>query len=143
MEVNEMGTFFGLLRLRLTAALLMGIAGASLAVMAGRAQHSSPPAFVIVERIETTGDESIQDQYAKVANEILPKYGGHYLARSRNNALLEGGGPIPCCIAILEFPDLEAARRWYDSPENQKAAKIRLRGAKFRLVVAEGLNVQQ
>jgi uncharacterized protein (DUF1330 family) len=103
------------------------------------AQSETHPAFVIVERLATTGDESIQQEYAALAREILPKYGASYLARSQRNVLLEGDGPVPCCIAVLQFPSLDAARRWYDSPENQAAAKIRQRGGAFRLVAVDGL----
>src|ERR1700761_7363015 len=70
------------------------------------------PAFVIVERTATTGPESIQDDYAKLAREILPKYGARYLARSQHNVSLEGDSAAPCCVAILEFPSLEAVTRW-------------------------------
>ena len=101
------------------------------------------PAFVIVERTTTTGPESIQEEYAKLARDILPKYGARYLARSQQNVLLEGDGAAPCCIAILEFPGLEAVTRWYNSPENQNAVKARGRGAKFRLIAVEGLPAQQ
>jgi hypothetical protein len=31
------------------------------------------PAFVVVERIETKGSKTIQQEYAKLAREILPK----------------------------------------------------------------------
>jgi uncharacterized protein (DUF1330 family) len=103
------------------------------------AQQPEHPAFVIVERTETTGSESIQAEYAKLAREILPKYGARYLARSQNNMLLEGTGPPPCCLAILQFPSLDAVRKWYDSPENQSAATVRQSGAKFRIVAIEGL----
>jgi uncharacterized protein (DUF1330 family) len=106
-------------------------------------QPASRPAFVIVERVATTGPESIQEEYAKLARDILPKYGARYLARSQHNTLLEGDGAVPCCIAILQFPSLDAAKRWYDSPENQAAAKIRQGGAKFRLVAIEGLGDQR
>ena len=41
------------------------------------------PAFVIVERTLTTGPEAIQQEYAKLARDILPKYGARYLARSQ------------------------------------------------------------
>jgi uncharacterized protein (DUF1330 family) len=68
------------------------------------AQEPQRPAFVIVERTETTGSESIQNEYAKLAREILPRYGGRYLARSQNNLLLEGAGSAPCCMAILAIP---------------------------------------
>ena len=96
-------------------------------------------AFVLVERTETTGPESIQAEYAKLARDILPKYGARYLARSQSNVLLEGDGTVPCCLALLEFPNMDAVKRWYDSPENQAAAKVRQRGAKFRLIAIQGL----
>jgi uncharacterized protein (DUF1330 family) len=104
-----------------------------------RAQQESSPAFVIVQRTATTGSESIQAEYAKLAREILPKYGARYLARSQRNVLLEGNDAAPCCIAILQFPSMDAVRRWYDSPENQSAAKIRQSGAKFEIIAVEGL----
>jgi uncharacterized protein (DUF1330 family) len=103
------------------------------------AQQYASPAYVIVQRTATTGSESIQNEYAKLAREILPKYGARYLARSQRNVLLEGNDPAPCCIAILQFPSMDAARRWYDSPENQSAAKIRQSGAKFEIIAIEGL----
>jgi uncharacterized protein (DUF1330 family) len=96
------------------------------------------PAFVVVERTATTGPESIQQEYAKLAREILPKYGARYLARSQENILLEGEGATPCCMAILEFPNMDAAKRWYGSPENQEAAKVRQSGARFRIVAIQG-----
>jgi uncharacterized protein (DUF1330 family) len=106
------------------------------------AQQENRPALVIVERLATTADESVQDEYAKRAREILPKYGARYLARSRNNVLLEGDGEVPCCVAVLQFPSVDAARRWYDSPENREASGIRRSGGKFRLVAVEGLTPQ-
>jgi uncharacterized protein (DUF1330 family) len=120
------------------------IANASpLSVNEAASQQPSRPAFVIVERTATTSDESIQEEYAKLARQILPKYGGQYLARSQRNTLLEGKEPTPCCIAILQFPNIDAVRHWYDSPENQSAAKIRQSGARFRIIAVEGLpNIQ-
>jgi uncharacterized protein (DUF1330 family) len=110
------------------------------ALFAGSAPaQQQRPAFVIVERTATTGPESIQQDYAKLAREILPKYGARYLARSQDNALLEGDGQAPCCMAILEFPDMDAVQRWYRSAENQDASKVRQSGAKFRIIAIQGL----
>jgi len=103
------------------------------------AQSQNRPAFVIVERLTTTGPESLQEQYGKVSRDIVAKFGGRYLARSQHNAVLEGEGSVPCCMAILSFPSVEAAKNWFDSPENQDAAKIRRSGATFRIVSIEGL----
>jgi uncharacterized protein (DUF1330 family) len=106
-------------------------------------QEQNRPALVIVERVATTGPESIQEEYAKLARDILPKYGAVYLARSQKNTQFEGEGSAPCCVAILQFPNMDAAKRWYDSPENQSAAKIRQSGGKFRIVAIEGLPDQK
>jgi uncharacterized protein (DUF1330 family) len=125
------------------AAVLSVAMGASMLVGSSFAQKEDRPAFVVVERLATTGPESIQGEYAKLARDILPKYGGRYLARSQNNILLEGDGDAPCCIAILQFPNLDAAKSWYSSAENQSAAKVRQGGARFRLVAVDGLPSSQ
>jgi uncharacterized protein (DUF1330 family) len=106
------------------------------------AQSTSQPAFVIVERLTTTGPESLQQEYGKVSRDIVAKFGGRYVARSQHNTLLEGEGSTPCCMAVLSFPSVEAAKNWFDSPENQEAAKIRRSGATFRIVSIEGLPPQ-
>ena len=125
------------------SSLWAGIVLASAPAAQTAAQQAPRPAFVIVERTATTGPESVQQDYAKLAREILPKYGARYLARSQQNVLLEGEGATPCCMALLEFPSMDAVRRWYDSPENKEAAKVRQSGARFRLVAVEGLAPQQ
>jgi uncharacterized protein (DUF1330 family) len=132
-----------LLRATAFVALVATLNASPLGVNEASAQQESRPAFVIVERTATTGDESIQEEYAKLAREILAKYGGRYLTRSRRNMLLEGDGPVPCCLAILQFPNMDAVRSWCDSSENQSAAKIRQSGAKFRIIAIEGLPDQK
>jgi uncharacterized protein (DUF1330 family) len=127
-----------LLALATVAILLCPIFIISPFVRSAVAQQQRP-AFVIVERTSTTGPEAIQQEYAKLAREILPKYGARYLARSQENTLLEGDGEVPCCMAIIEFPDMDAVGRWYRSPENQEASQVRRSGAKFRIVAIQGL----
>jgi uncharacterized protein (DUF1330 family) len=41
---------------------------------------------------------------------------------------------------ILEFPDLETARRWYDSPEYREARRLRDGAARLRMVAVQGLD---
>ena len=40
---------------------------------------------------------------------------------------------------IAEFPTLEEARDWYDSPAYQNAAQHRHRGAVYRGLIVEGV----
>jgi uncharacterized protein (DUF1330 family) len=126
-----MGKMFGLAAAA-TLCLVLSNAGSTVA-------EEERPAFVIVERTDTTGPETIQQEYAKLAREILPKYAARYLARSQENRLLEGDGVAPCCVAILQFPNMDAVNRWYDSAENQGASKVRQSGARFRIIAIQGL----
>ena len=40
---------------------------------------------------------------------------------------------------VLEFPTLEAAKAWYDSPAYQEAKQHRLKGADYRFFIVQGL----
>jgi uncharacterized protein (DUF1330 family) len=48
------------------------------------------------------------------------------------------GDPIEGAV-ILEFPDMAAARAWYDSPSYQAAVKFRHAGSKSKAFFLEGL----
>ncbi|MBR0778173.1 DUF1330 domain-containing protein [Bradyrhizobium diazoefficiens] len=127
------------------AAAALGNAVVLVAALLGPslAQQEERPAFVVIERTATTGPESIQEEYGKLARSILPKFDARYLARSQRNTLLEGEGDAPCCMAFLQFPSMDAARRWFDSSENREASKVRQSGARFRIVALEGLPAQK
>ena len=49
------------------------------------------------------------------------------------------GGPIPERLIIIEFPDIETARRWYRSDEYQAALKVRLSTSHGRVFLIEGV----
>jgi uncharacterized protein (DUF1330 family) len=51
--------------------------------------------------------------------------------------MLEGEGAEG--VVILEFPDAEAARSWYYSPEYQARAKLRQKAAPYRAMMVDGL----
>lgn len=47
-------------------------------------------------------------------------------------------GPPVEGVVILEFPSMQAARDWYHSPEYQRAAQHRFKGAAYRAVMVSG-----
>ena len=53
--------------------------------------------------------------------------------------MLEGDWD-PSRVVILEFPDLEAAQRWYDSPGYVEVRKLREGAANLRMVAVQGLD---
>jgi|KBSSwiStaDraftv2_1062776.scaffolds.fasta_scaffold50280_4 uncharacterized protein (DUF1330 family) len=48
-------------------------------------------------------------------------------------------GDAPDGIVVLEFPDVAAARAWYDSEEYQKVVGHRLAAADYRGFIVEGM----
>lgn len=42
-------------------------------------------------------------------------------------------------VVMLEFPDAEAAKAWYFSPEYQERVKLRQKAAPYRCIMVEGL----
>ena len=42
-------------------------------------------------------------------------------------------------VVVVEFPDRDAARAWYDSPAYQEAKAHRERAATYRVVLVDGL----
>ena len=41
-------------------------------------------------------------------------------------------------VVIIEFPDMEKERAWYNSPAYQEAARNRFAGAVYRGLIVEG-----
>ena len=95
------------------------------------------PAFVIVETdIE---DAAQYERYKAASPAAVASGGGRFVARGGELAVLEGDWD-PSRVVILEFPDLEAAKRWYDSPEYVETRKLREGAARLRMVAVQGLD---
>ena len=95
------------------------------------------PAYLIVET--DVHDPAKYELYKAAAPAALASYGGRYLARGGELAVLEGDWQ-PSRLVVLEFPDVDAAKRFYDSPEYAAARKLREGAAHLRMVVVEGLD---
>ena len=95
------------------------------------------PAYFIAE-LETTNNAGIEPYRAAVPATIA-QYGGRFLVRGGATQLIEGG-PEPKRIVILEFADVAAVKRWYDSPEYQKILPIRLANSTGRAFIVEGIS---
>ncbi|MDX6481642.1 MAG: hypothetical protein QOG85_2152 [Gaiellaceae bacterium] len=94
------------------------------------------PAYVIVETDVT--DPEQYERYREAAPAAVAAHGGRYVARGGELAVFEGEWN-PSRLVILEFPDLEWAKRWYDSEEYGEARKLREGAARLHMVAVEGL----
>ena len=91
-------------------------------------------AYVIFIR-ERTLDQSELDIYAKLARPSLEGLPIKFLAAYGRQEVLEG--PAPEGVAIAEFPSMEEAKQWYESPAYQAAAQHRFKGAIYRGFIVE------
>ncbi len=92
-------------------------------------------AYVIAD-VDVT-DPKLYEDYRKLVPATVQKYGGRFLARGGAFEVKEGDWK-PARLVVLEFPSLEQARKWYDSPEYAPALALRLKAARAKLVLVEG-----
>ena len=92
-------------------------------------------AYVLVDTDIT--DAARYEEYKIAAKPIVESYGGRYLVRGGALTVLEGDWQ-PHRLVVLEFPDADAARRFYDSPEYRAARAVRAGAVRMRMVLVEG-----
>jgi uncharacterized protein (DUF1330 family) len=95
------------------------------------------PAYVIVETDIT--DPEQYEQYKAATPAAVAAGGGRFLARGGEHAVLEGDWH-PSRLVVLEFGDLEAAKRWYESEAYQAAKRLREGAANFRMIAVQGVD---
>lgn len=95
------------------------------------------PAYVIAS--PTISNPKAYDEYKALSGPSLVPYGGRFVARGGEIAVLEGDWN-PERVVLIEFPDMAKARTWYASPEYAKARAARAGAADMRMVLLEGLS---
>ena len=95
------------------------------------------PAYVIGD-VEVLDPETYAEYRAGTPGSLAP-YGGRFVARGGAVSALEGDWD-PKRIVIIEFPDPESARAWYESEDYQRIAKIRRTASKGSLILVEGVD---
>ena len=93
-------------------------------------------AYIVFTR-ERTRDPAELAIYSQKAGATMA---GHPLtprAHYGRQVVLEG--PEIEGVVILEFPTIEEAKVWYDSPAYREAREHRFKGADYRVVIVEGV----
>ena len=115
------------------AGLTCFLAACASAPAAGVAE--GPKGYVIAE-ISVTHPEPYKD-YVAAVTPMVAAFGGRYLVRG-GSAEGREGAPPQGRIVVLEFPSIEAARAFNDSPEYAVVARLRRDNAVSRLMIVEG-----
>ena len=93
-------------------------------------------AYVIAE-IDVQ-DNALFEEYRKLVPPTIAKYGGKYVVRGGTTESKEGGW-APKRVVVLEFPTMDRAREWYHSADYAPALAMRLKAAKSRAIIVEGV----
>jgi uncharacterized protein (DUF1330 family) len=92
-------------------------------------------AYVISE-VEAL-DPELFEKYRALAHAAVTKHGGRYIVRGGAIETVEGENSTGR-IVIIEFPGMEAARRWYRSAEYAEALALSRKAMKRRLIFVRG-----
>ena len=76
-------------------------------------------------------------RYAQQAGPIIRQYGGKTLVMDNQPETTEGNWH-PKRIVMIEFPTVEQARAWYDSPEYTAISDMRFRSANSNVILVKG-----
>ena len=93
-----------------------------------------PKGYIIAHVTQT--DAEAYKPYSARNNEILPRYGGKFLARGGTSEMLEGAGHDR--HVIIEFPSYANALAFYNDPDYQENIKIRQAASEGTITVVEG-----
>lgn len=96
-------------------------------------------AFIIANVLVT--DDKWVPEYAARVHEIAARHGGKYLSRSGNIDVLQGNPGELSLIALIQFPDKQAAKAFADDPEYAPFGKARTAGSESTLWLIDDTDV--
>jgi uncharacterized protein (DUF1330 family) len=91
--------------------------------------------YLMVE-VEVT-DPKAYEGYRELAGASIARHGGKFIVRGGKTETLEGGW-APKRIVVVEFPSVEAAKKFYNSEDYQAALKVRLAASRSKAILVEG-----
>lgn len=95
------------------------------------------PAYLVADI--TVTDPQRYAEYRAKAPAVIAQYGGRYLVRAGTIHPLEGDLGVDRFV-VLEFPTLQAARTFYDSPEYAPLLQLRQETTRSKVALVEGVD---
>jgi len=95
------------------------------------------PAYVIAS-VTDAWDQDKLAEYRERNTGVVAEHGGRFVARGGRQEILEGDY-APVRVVIIEFPDLEAAKGWYESDAYAPLRELRRSASTTNIMVVEGV----
>jgi len=94
------------------------------------------PAYFLFDNVEII-DRAALARYAEQVGPLVAEHGGRYLAAAVAPEVVEGD-PGLTSVVLIEFPDADSARAWYDSPAYRPLKELRHRAVRNDAVLITG-----
>lgn len=90
----------------------------------------------VVAQVRISDPETYK-AYTLKSKPAVEAFGGRFIARGGAMDVIEGESDVDR-VVLVEFPDMETARRWYDSPQYREARAIRAPASQAVFTLVEG-----
>jgi uncharacterized protein (DUF1330 family) len=97
-------------------------------------------AYVIAQM--AVDDVETYNEYARAVGPTVAPFGGRILVAANHADILEGEQTFPRTV-IGEFPTLEQARAWYESPAYEAIRRLRHAASRGTVFIVEGLSLAE
>jgi len=94
------------------------------------------PAYVIAD-VRTVRDPDALIEYRRRNTDAVANHGGRFVVRGGEAELLEGSWDTVRMV-VIEFPDTDAARAWWESEEYAPLKEMRRDASDTNIVLVEG-----
>jgi uncharacterized protein (DUF1330 family) len=94
------------------------------------------PAYVIASVTDAWDSEKLAE-YRRRNTDVVAAHGGRFLVRGGEHETLEGNW-TPVRLVVMEFPDRDAARAWYESDDYAPLRELRRQASDTEIVLVEG-----
>ena len=74
------------------------------------------PVAYVISAVEGFVDEVTVRRYAELTGPAIEHFGGRFMVSKAEPVVVEGESPSGH-LSMVEFPSIEHAKAWYDSPE--------------------------
>ena len=94
------------------------------------------PAYAVAHMRQVTMGQPIVEYLERIDATLAP-FGGRFIVHGGNVEVLEGSWPG--ALIVIEFPDRDRVRAWYDSQAYREIVVLRTANSQSDVIVAEGV----
>ena len=99
-----------------------------------RGDRSQQPAAYAISAVEGVVDVSTVKRYAELTGPAIEHFGGRFIVSNTEPVVVEGESPSNY-LSMVEFPSMEDAKAWYNSPEYAEARDLTPAAFRGRLLI--------